>query len=161
MVQSLHGSTCRVYSWNTYLARLFIMNTFPDIPDRFHVRLYFRVHVVDLLSVNTMCDFERGGAKKLIIAEITAKWTALTCVRYRNVPIWFCWLFFIEYNVFKYPSYPAWSVLNIFFCQHTHTDTMALLYPCCTCTRGVKAILSGSLIHHWPKFSISPGLPFS
>jgi len=83
------------------------------------------VHVVDLLSVNTMCNFERGGAKKLIIAEITAKWTALTCVRYRNVPIWFCWLFFIEYNVFKYPSYPDWSVLN------AHTTTFKEVKSLC------------------------------
>ena len=59
----------RVYSWNTYPVRLFIMNMLPDVPDRFRVCLYFRVHVVDLLTVNTTCDFERGGAKKQIIGS--------------------------------------------------------------------------------------------
>jgi len=59
------------------------MEYFPSMPLHYkhfarHTRLIpgtpviFR-DVVDLLSVNTVCDFERGGAKKLIIAEITVK----------------------------------------------------------------------------------------
>ena len=50
----------RVYSWNTYFAHLFVMNTWPDC---FRICLYFRVRVVELLTVNTTRDFERGGAK--------------------------------------------------------------------------------------------------
>jgi len=43
---------------------LFILNMLPA-----YVRLYFCVHVVDLMTVNTTCDFERSGAKKPIIRK--------------------------------------------------------------------------------------------
>ena len=54
----------------------FVMNT-SDMPDLFRICLYFCVRVV---------DFERDGAKKLIIGK-TAKRNSLICVRYRNVPM--------------------------------------------------------------------------
>ena len=57
--------TCetRVYSWNTYPACLFAL---PDTPDWFRVHLHFRMHIVDLLTLNTTWDF---GAKELIIGS--------------------------------------------------------------------------------------------
>ena len=70
----------------------------------------------------------------------------LKCVRYINIPIWFRWLFFIEFNIFKCPSYPVWSFLYT-FCRHkhthththahTHTDMTTLFYPCCKCACGI------------------------
>ena len=54
--------------------------------------------------------------------------------------MWFRWLFFIKYNVFKCPSYPVWSILN-FLPTHTHTHThrhdsiaLPLLCMVITCT---------------------------
>jgi len=45
---------------NTYPTRLFILNTRPDMPDQFRICLYFHVRLVDLLTVNTMCNIEWG-----------------------------------------------------------------------------------------------------
>jgi len=42
-----------------------------------------------------MCDFERVEAKKPTMGSTPAKRTTLTCIRYRNVPL------FIEYDVCK------------------------------------------------------------
>ena len=98
----------RVYSWNTYLARLFVMNTWPDC---FRICLYFRVRVVELLTVNTTCDFERGGAKKTIIGSSwnNSKKNCLDLcqVQKRSNVILLVVFVFLEYNVFECPSYPA------------------------------------------------------
>ena len=37
---------------------------------------------------------------------------------------------------------------SVFFCGHTHTDTKALLYPCCACARGVMSKLK-LVMEHW------------
>ena len=42
---------------DTYPARLFVMNMLTDMPIPLHQ--YFRVRVVELLTINTTCDFER------------------------------------------------------------------------------------------------------
>ena len=101
---------------------------------------------VALLIVTTTCDFKRGGATKPIIGSSwnNAVKTAWTCIRYRNVLVWLCWLFFVDYDVCKRLCNPAWSIFQYFFCRHTHThthtDTKALLYPCCACARGVTRL---------------------
>ena len=76
---------------------------------------------------STTCDFERGGATKPIIGSSwnnSAK-TAWTCIRYRNVLVWLCWLFFVDYDVCYRLCHPAWSInlFNIFLWTHTHTHT--------------------------------------
>ena len=91
----------RVISRNTYPARLFVMNTLQDTPDQFWVRM----HVVDLLTINTTCDFERGGAKKLIIER-----TTLTYGRYMNL------------TFLNAPATLLKAFLSI-FCRDTHTHT--------------------------------------
>ena len=84
------------------------------------------MYIVDLLTVNTMCDFERGGAKKSIIGS---SWNNgeksrldLCQVHKRSnmIPL----VVFIQFDVFKHPSYPAWSVFKYFFVDtHAHVHT--------------------------------------
>ena len=73
---------------------------------------------VALLIVTTTCDFKRGGATKPIIGSSwnNAVKTAWTCIRYRNVLVWLCWLFFVDYDVCKRLCNPAWSIFQYFFC---------------------------------------------
>jgi len=114
------------------------------LPDRFC--LYFYVSEYALLTVTTTCDFERGGATKPIIGSSWNNGTTWTCIRYRNVLVLICWLFFIDYDVWKRLCNPAWSIFQCFLADthtHTHTDpdTNALLYLCCACARGVTIVL--------------------
>ena len=69
LLVKLHYINTRVYSWNTYPVCLFVMNTLPAMPDRFRICLYFHMHIVELLTINTRCDFKKGGAKKPIIGR--------------------------------------------------------------------------------------------
>ena len=49
---------------------LCVMNTLPNTPDWLIPGMpVIHMRVVDLLTVNTTCNFERGGAKKLIIGS--------------------------------------------------------------------------------------------
>jgi len=129
------GST-RVYSWNTYFTRLFVMNMLPDPPDQFRVRLWFSMHVVDLLIVYTTCDFERGGAKKLIIGSSwnNSKKNHLDLCQVQKcsnmIPlVWFSLSMALNALAILHEAF-----LNIVFCQNTlthntHTDMTALHYP--------------------------------
>ena len=90
----------RVISRHTYPARLFVMNTLQDTPDQFWVRM----HVVDLLTINTTCDFERGRAKKPIIER-----TTLTYGRYMNL------------TFLNAPATLLKAFFKYFLPRHTHT----------------------------------------
>jgi len=114
---------------------------------------------VALLTVTTMCDFERGGATKPIIGS---SWNSsvknhLDLYQVQKRPsmimlIVFHWLRMTSVNAFA-------TLLEAFFnifCRHTHTDTKALLYPCCACARGVTTFHSALSVN---KFSFLPTLP--
>jgi len=108
--------------------RLFVINTRPDMPDRLrvHVCLYFHMRIVESLTVSTAYNFERGGATKLIIGS---SWNNsekncidLCQVQKRSNVILL--VVFLEYNIFKCPSHPAWSVFQYCFVDtHTRTHT--------------------------------------
>ena len=123
-------SVTGVYSWNTYPACLLVMS---QIDSAYACILHECSWVVD-------CKYHMRF-RKGEVAEITAKRTALTCVMYWIVPLWFCSLIFIEYSIFNCPSYPAWSVFQYFFADtHTHGHNGIALSRC-ACTRRVNVIL--------------------
>jgi len=118
----------RVYSLNTYPTSLFVMNT---LPDQFHVHLYFRVF--SIADCNYHVRFQKGWSQEEI-AEITAKTVTLACIRYQYDSV--------DCFSFSIMSLNALATLleaffKIFFLADGHTDTKALLYPCCTCMCGV------------------------
>jgi len=64
----------------------------------------------------------------LIILNNNSERTALTSIRYRNIPMWLCWLFFVKCNVCKRLSYPAWSIFQYSF-ANKHTEHKGICLP--------------------------------
>jgi len=119
-----------VYSWNTYPTSLFICTP-----------VILCNCVIELLSVTTMCDFERGGAKKPILGS---SWnnSEKNCLdlyqiqKRSNVILLMvlCWVYITSLNALA----TLLEVLLIFSFANRHTDTKALLYPCYACTCRIK-----------------------
>ena len=135
------------------------------LPDQFF--LYFRVWEYEflLLTITTMCDFERGGAMKPIIGS---SWNngvknCLDLYQVQKRPNLIMLIVFLLTMM----SANALAILLEAFLNislpthtHTHTNTKALLYPCCACVCEVTSLMPrrGSL-HMWDGATTTSHLP--
>jgi len=102
------------------------MNMLPDMPDRFCICLYFHVHIVDVLTVNTTCNFEK---EKLIIGNNSEKnrLDLRQVQKHSNMILLVVFLLTIT-SLNALPSYPTSSIFKYFLADtHTHRhDSIAL-----------------------------------